>query len=66
MPIITGGNIIRGGKVIEGVRQPMARVTGVPTDTSTGTPTNGAIAEDLNTGNLYERQAGVWVRIDTL
>jgi hypothetical protein len=41
----------------------------VPTDTTIGydgTPTNGTLAENVVTGFVYERQAGVWVRIDTL
>lgn len=66
MAVITGGNVIRGGKVIEGARGRQERVSGVPTDASAGTAALGSIAEDIVTGNLYERQAGGWVRIDTL
>ncbi len=48
----------------------------VPTDALVGgssgpggtarTPANGEIAVNVTTGNIYERQAGVWTRIDTL
>lgn len=48
----------------------------VPTDALVGgssgpagaarVPANGELAANVLTGNIYERQAGVWVRIDTL
>jgi hypothetical protein len=48
----------------------------VPTDALVGgssgpggaarVPANGEIACNVTTGNIYERQAAVWVRIDTL
>ena len=48
----------------------------VPTDALVGgssgvggaarAPANGEIACNVLTGNIYERQAGAWVRIDTL
>jgi hypothetical protein len=68
MAIITGGTIISSvNNPNVGVRGRIYRVTGVPTDTTIGvTAANGMIAENLTTNDLYERQAGVWVRIDTL
>lgn len=64
MPIIQGGTIIPGAKV------PILKLQVLPTDavvTATGwTPANGQIAENMANGNLYERQGGAWVRIDTL
>lgn len=64
MPIISGGTIIPGSKV------PIIYTSALPTDamiTAMGiTPANGQIAENIANGNLYERQAGAWVRIDTL
>jgi hypothetical protein len=39
----------------------------VPTDATIGvTAANAMLAENVVTGFLYERQAGVWVRVDTL
>jgi hypothetical protein len=70
MAVITGGQIIpspTSGNVNPGIRGRIYRVVGVPTDAALGvTAANGMVAEDLNNNNLYERQAGAWVRIDTL
>lgn len=67
MAVITGGQIIAPSTLNAGVKNRLYRTTGVPTDTTVGvTASNGMLAEDVNTGNVYERQAGVWVRIDTL
>jgi len=39
----------------------------LPTDANIGaTAANGQIAINVTNGNVYERQAGAWVRIDTL
>lgn len=71
MAVITGGNVIWGGTTLTGSRAAITYVSGVATDakvagSSGRTPANGELAEDVVTGNVYERQAGVWVRIDTL
>jgi hypothetical protein len=60
--------IIQGGIVMPGSRQPIYAVNGVPTDANVGisSPPNGTLAQNTANGNIYERQAGVWVRIDTL
>lgn len=64
MPIIQGGTIIPGSRV------PILYLNVLPTDaavTAAGwTPANGQIVENTANGNLYERQTGAWVRIDTL
>jgi hypothetical protein len=69
-PSITGGNVIKGGTVIAGAKDRVYKVNGAATDANVGggyfTPANGTLAEDLNTGQVYERQAGVWTRIDTI
>lgn len=67
MPIITGGVIIPPSTTNLGVKGRIYRTNGVPTDTTIGmAASNGLIAEDVTNGNIYERQAGAWVRIDTL
>lgn len=67
MGIVTGGKVIEPSTLNTGVRGRIYRVEAVPTDTNIGvTATNGMIAENVLNGNLYERQAGIWVRIDTL
>lgn len=70
MAVITGGTIIGvpgTGNANPGTKNRIYRTSGAPTDTTIGvTAANGMIAEDVVTGNVYERQAGVWVRIDTL
>lgn len=75
MGIITSGNIIQGG-AIPGSKARVTYVEGVPTDAKVGgssgaggaarTPVNGELSVDVLNGNVYERQAAVWVRIDTL
>jgi hypothetical protein len=70
MGIITGGNVIGVGTAqIPGSYARCYYVEGVPTDANIGSvdaPTNGMLAENVLNGNLYERQAAVWVRVDTL
>lgn len=71
MPTISGGNIIQGGTVIAGAKPRIAIIeNAVPTDALVGggyrTPVNGELAANNATGYIYERQTGVWVRIDTL
>jgi MOSC domain-containing protein YiiM len=73
MAVITGGLIIgppAAGNTNQGIKQRIYRVSGVVTDaliTASGiTPANGMIGENILTNDLYERQAGAWVRIDTL
>lgn len=67
MGIITGGKVIEGQTTNPGLKPRVYWTTGVPTDTTIGvTATNGMLAADATNGNLYERQAGVWVRVDTL
>jgi hypothetical protein len=72
MPIITGGNIVPpiAAVTLPGERPRVVGVSGVPTDANVGggyrTPGNGELATDVTNGNMYERQAGVWTRIDTI
>lgn len=67
MGIITGGIVIAPSATNSGIRGRIYRTEGVPTDATIGfAAANGQIAENVQNGNLYERQAGVWVRIDTL
>lgn len=69
MPIISGGNVTPQGALTPGARQPLYQTNGVPTDatiSSAFTPANGALAVNVLTGFVYERQAGLWVRIDTI
>lgn len=70
MGIITGGNVVVGN-AIAGSKARITYVEAIPTDAnvagSTGrTPANGELAENVTNGNVYERQAAVWTRIDTL
>jgi hypothetical protein len=72
MGIVTGGSIIRGN-AIPGSKPRVTKVEAVPTDANVayssvggGTVANGDLAENVLTGFVYERQAGVWTRIDTL
>lgn len=67
MPILTGGKVIEPSTGAVGVRARIYYVEAVPTDANIGaTAANGQIAMNVANGNIYERQAGVWVRIDTL
>jgi len=67
MAVITGGNIIAPSTANPGIKGRVYRTAGVPTDATIGvTAANGMLAEDLTNGNVYERQAGVWVRVDTI
>lgn len=71
MAVISGGKVITATPAVT-ISPAKARVyhaDGVPTDTTIGydgTPPNGTLADNTVTGFVYERQAGVWVRIDTL
>lgn len=74
MAVITGGTVIgpppaagAGSNANVGVKNTVYRTVAVPTDTTIGvTAANGMLAENTATGFLYERQAGVWVRVDTI
>lgn len=67
MAVITGGNIVAPSTLNPGLKNRVYKTTGVPTDATIGvTAANGMLAEDVATGFLYERQAAVWVRVDTL
>lgn len=67
MPVITGGIVIAPSSLNTGIKNRIYKTTGVPTDATIGvTATNGMLAEDVATGFVYERQAGIWVRIDTI
>ena len=67
MPIITGGTVIPPSTLNSGIKQPVYATEAVPTDANIGvTAANGMLAQNVLTGFLYERQAGVWVRIDTV
>jgi hypothetical protein len=70
MGVITGGRVISTGTTtIPGSRPRIYFAEAVPTDTNIGyegTPANGTLAANVLTGFVYERQAAVWVRIDTL
>lgn len=69
MAVINGGKVIPTDPDQVGVKPRIYHTEGVPTDTNIGfdgTPTNGTLADNVLTGFLYERQAGAWVRIDTL
>lgn len=66
MAVISGGNIIAPG-ANTGARERVYPTNGVPTDATIGvTAANGMFAQNVLTGFLYERQAGAWVRIDTV
>lgn len=68
MPTISGGKVIEPSASPLGVKVRVYHVDGLPTDANVGagTPANGMIAANMQNGNIYERQAGAWVRIDTL
>jgi hypothetical protein len=67
MPIVFGGQVIAPQSTNPGIKSRVYRTEGVPTDATIGvTASNGMLAENVLTGFVYERQAGVWVRIDTL
>lgn len=67
MPVIFGGKVIEPQTTNPGLKQRLYRTEGVPTDATIGvTAANAMLAENVLTGFVYERQAGVWVRIDTL
>lgn len=70
MAVISGGKVIGGNNPAQaGVKPRIYSATAVPTDTNIGyegTPPNATLAQNVLTGFLYERQAGSWVRVDTL
>jgi hypothetical protein len=69
MAVISGGTVSAPGVQSVGNRNPEYYTNGVPTDatvSSAFTPANGAVAVNVLTGFIYERQAGSWVRIDTI
>lgn len=70
MAVITGGSVIGGNNPAQaGVKNRVYRATAIPTDTNIGfdgTPPDGTLAENVTTGFVYERQLGVWTRIDTV
>lgn len=69
MAIITGGMVSPPGVRAEGVAPKVYYTVAVPTDatiSSAFTAANGDLAVNTVTGFVYERQAGVWNRIDTL
>lgn len=67
MAVISGGRVIEPSTLNPGLKNRIYKAEGVPTDANIGvTAANGMLAENVLTGFVYERQAGVWVRIDTL
>lgn len=71
MPIITGGKVIEGQATNPGLKQRVYHTEGVPAADGSnlgvaGFVANGMVAVNVLTGFVYERQAGAWVRIDTL
>jgi len=67
MGVITGGQVIAPQTTNPGLKNRIYKAEAVPTDANIGvTAANGMLAENVVTGFVYERQAGVWVRIDTL
>lgn len=67
MPIVTGGKVVEPSAAQAGAKLRIYWTEAVPTDANIGaTAANGQIAVNVATGNVYERQAGAWVRIDTL
>lgn len=67
MAVITGGRIIEPQTTNPGLANRIYPTDGVPTDANIGlAAVNGMLAENVATGFVYERQAGVWVRVDTL
>jgi hypothetical protein len=67
MPVIFGGVVVAPQTTNPGLKNRVYHTEGVPTDATIGVAaSNGQLAENVLTGFLYERQAGVWVRIDTI
>jgi hypothetical protein len=67
MPMIFGGKVIEPQTTNPGLKQRLYHTEGVPTDATIGVAAvNGMLAENVLTGFVYERQAGAWVRIDTI
>jgi hypothetical protein len=69
MSVIAGGQVIAPSAGNLGTKNRVYASQGVPTDANIGltvTAANGMLAENVATGFLYERQAGVWVRVDTV
>lgn len=67
MPIVTGGRVIEPSTTNPGIKQRIYWTEAVPTDSNIGvTAANGQIAVNVVNGNVYERAAGVWTRVDTL
>lgn len=69
MGVVTGGKVIAPQTTNPGLKNRIYKAEAVPTDANIGydgTPPNGALAENVVTGFVYERQAGVWVRVDTV
>jgi hypothetical protein len=69
MAVISGGTVSAQGVQSTGNRPPIYYTNGVPTDgtiSTAFTPSNGALAVNVANGQLYERQAGAWVRVDTI
>jgi hypothetical protein len=69
MGIITGGRVIEPSTTNPGTKPRIHWAEGTPTDTNIGaiaTPTNGMLAGNVTNGQVFERIAGVWTRIDTL
>ena len=67
MAVIFGGKVIEPQTTNPGLKNRVYHTEGVPTDATIGvTAANAMLAENVLTGFMYERQAGAWVRIDTL
>jgi hypothetical protein len=68
MAVISGGTVIPSGATANpGLKNVIYTTNAVPTDGTIGvTAANGMLAQNVVTGFVYERQAGAWVRIDTL
>jgi hypothetical protein len=67
MAVIFGGKVIDPQTTNPGTKPRIYKTEGVPTDATIGvTAANGMLATNVQTGFVYERQAGAWVRIDTL
>jgi hypothetical protein len=67
--IITGGAVSPPGVRTPGTRPTVYVTNALPTDagvSSLFTPANGDLAVNVANSQVYERQAGVWTRIDTL
>jgi hypothetical protein len=67
MGVVTGGQVIAPQTTNPGLKNRIYKTEAVPTDANIGVAAvNGMLAENVVTGFVYERQAGVWVRVDTL